>query len=534
MPADVPVLKRILVTDNLAPRGLEVLQHAPGFAVDVKNQLTPEELLAYIGDYDALVVRSATRVTAEVLAAGKGLKVVGRAGVGVDNIDLEAATARGIVVMNAPSGQAVTTAEHTLALLLALAKNVPQATMSMKQGHWEKGHFMNVELFNKVLGIIGLGRIGSEMARRAKALAMRVIAYDPFISQEAAGPLGVELVDREEVFRRSDFLTVHVPLGPDTRNLIDGKAIAMMKRGVRIINCARGGIVDEQALYEGLRSGQVAGAAFDVFVNEPATGSPLIGLENFICTPHLGAATEEAQENVAVAIAEQVIDFLERGVVRNAVNAPSIDPELLAKIQPYFTLAEKLGRLCSQLSEGRMQEIRIEYQGEVASVTTAPLTAAVVKGVLDPILSGSVNVVNALPFAKQRGVRVVESKTSEEGDYASLISVTIGTDKAPSLVAGALFQKSQPRVVRIDEFSLEAIPEGYLLVFSNMDVPGVIGRIGTLLGKNQVNIAGMQLGRTRPGGRAVSVVNVDNPIPPPVLEEIRRMPDIVFAKLVQV
>ncbi|MGH7407044.1 MAG: hydroxyacid dehydrogenase, partial [Candidatus Methylomirabilales bacterium] len=305
MPPEPPVLKRILVTDNLAPRGLEVLQHAPGFAADVKNRLTPQELLACIGDYDALVVRSATRVTAEVLAAGKRLKVVGRAGVGVDNIDLEAATARGIVVMNAPSGNTVTTAEHTLALLLALAKNVPQATMSMKQGQWEKGHFMNVELFNKVLGIIGLGRIGSEVARRAKALAMRVIAYDPFISQEAAGSLGVELVDREEVFRRSDFLTVHVPLGPDTRNLIDGKAIAMMKRGVRIINCARGGIVDEQALYEGLRSGQVAGAAFDVFVNEPGTGSPLIGLENFICTPHLGAATEEAQENVAVAIAEQ-------------------------------------------------------------------------------------------------------------------------------------------------------------------------------------------------------------------------------------
>ena len=534
MPPDPPVSKRILVTDDLAPRGIEVFRHAPGFAVDVRNRLTLEELLACIGQYDALVIRSATKVTAEVLQAGKRLKVIGRAGVGVDNIDIEAATARGIVVMNAPSGNTVTTAEHTIALLLSLAKNVPQATMSLKQGRWEKNRFMNVELFNKILGIIGLGRIGSEVARRAKALAMRVIAYDPFISREAATPLGVELVELEEVFRRSDFLTVHVPLGPDTRNMVDGKAIAMMKRGVRIINCARGGIVDEQALYEGLRSGQVGGAALDVFVKEAAADSPLIGLENFICTPHLGGATEEAQENVAVAIAEQVTDFLERGVVRNAVNAPSIDPELLARIGPYLPLAEKLGRLCSQLSEGRMQEIRIAYQGEVASANTAPLTAAVVKGVLDPILSGSVNVVNALPFAKQRGATVVESKTSEEGDYASLITVTIGTDKAPALVAGTLFQKSQPRVVRIGEFSLEAIPDGYLLVFSNMDVPGVIGRIGTLLGKNQVNIAGMQLGRTRPGGRAVSVVNVDSPIPPPVLEEIRRMPDIVFAKLVQV
>ncbi|MBI4391714.1 MAG: phosphoglycerate dehydrogenase [candidate division NC10 bacterium] len=534
MPSETNEPKRILVTDNLAPRGLEVLRHSPGFALDVKNRLTPEELLRCIGDYDALVVRSATKVTAEVLAAGTRLKVVGRAGVGVDNIDLEAATARGVVVMNAPSGNTVTTAEHTIAMLLALAKNIPQATMSLKQGRWEKSRFLNVELFNKVLGVIGLGRVGSEVARRAKALAMRVIAYDPFISREVAAPLGVELVELEEVFRRSDFLSVHVPFGPDTRNLIDGKAIATMKRGVRIINCARGGIVDEQALYEALRSGQVAGAAFDVFVNEPAADSPLLGLDNFICTPHLGSATEEAQENVAIAIAEQVVDFLEQGVVRNAVNAPSIDPELLAKIKPYFTLAEKMGRLCSQLSEGRMQEIRIAYQGEVASVNTAPLTAAVVKGLLDPILSGSVNVVNALPFAKQRGVKVVESKTSEEGDYASLITVTIGTDKDPTAVAGALFQRSQPRVVRINEFSLEAIPEGYLLVFSNMDVPGVIGRIGTLLGKNRVNIAGMQLGRTHPGGRAVSVVNVDTPIPPPVMEEIRRMPDIVFAKLVHV
>ncbi len=525
---------RILITDHLAPRGLEIFKQANGFTVDVKEKPSPPELKACIGQYEGLIVRSSTRVTAEILQAAERLRVIGRAGVGVDNIDLEAATARGVVVMNTPTGNTITTAEHAIALLLALAKNVPQATASLKGGRWEKGRLVSVELFNKTLGVLGLGRIGSEVARRGKGLGMEVIATDPYISADAAAAIGVELVDLAELYRRADFVTIHVPLTTETRGLINRQTIARMKDGVRIINCARGGIVNEADLYDGLRSGKVAGAALDVFEREPITDSPLFTLEAFIGTPHLGAASEEAQENVSIEVAQQVIDYLQRGIIRNAVNAPSLPPELLRQLAPYLTLAEKLGRLESQLAEGRMQEIRIEYRGEIADWDTAPLTVAIVKGALDTFLPESVNFVNALTLAKRRGIRIREGKTTHEPDFASLITVAIKTDQGMSEVAGTLFNRRDPRVVRIDEFRLEAVPEGYLLVFSNLDVPGVIGRIGTLLGQNQVNIAGMQLGRERPGGRAVSVVNVDTPIPPQVLDEIRKIPNIVFAKLVKV
>jgi D-3-phosphoglycerate dehydrogenase len=525
---------RVLVTDDLSPQGLDLLRQHPDIDVEFRQKITPEQLTEMIDQYDALIVRSATKVTAEVLQAGKQLKVIGRAGVGVDNVDVAAATAQGVVVMNTPTGNTITTAEHTISLLLALTKNIPQAAASLHGGRWEKGKFLNVELYNKTLGIIGLGRIGSEVAKRAKGFAMRVIAYDPFISAEVASRIGVELAEAHEVFRQADFVTIHVPLGSDTYHMINRETISLMKRGVRIINCARGGVVDEEALYEAMASGHVAGAACDVFEHEPSTTSPLLSLDNFIGTPHLGAATVEAQENVSVAIAQQVVEYLITGVIRNSVNTPSIEPELLAKIQPYLMLAEKLGRLDSQLAEGRFQEIRIEYTGEVASYDTSPLTAAVVKGVLDPIMSGTINIVNALPFSRQRGIRVVESKSTLEEDYASLISVTIQTDRGQSLVAGTLFSRREPRVVRIDEYSLEAVPEGYLLIFSNLDVPGVIGKIGTILGQNQVNIAGMNLGREKPGGRAVSVVNVDSALSTPVLDEIRGMPNIVYAKVVKV
>ena len=525
---------RVLVTDNLSARGIDVLRQYPGIEVDVRAKTVPEELLKVIDLYDALIVRSATKVTADVIQTGKKLKVIGRAGVGVDNVDVEAATAQGVVVMNTPTGNTITTAEHTMSLLLAIAKNVPQAVDSLKRRRWEKGKYLNIELYNKTLGIIGLGRIGSEVAKRAKGFAMRVIAYDPFISAEVASRIGVELTDPEEIYRQADFITLHVPLGPDTSHMINRETISRMKLGVRIVNCARGGIIDEEALYEAMITGHVAGAAFDVFENEPSTDSPLLSLENFISTPHLGAATVEAQENVAVAIAQQVADYLTRGVILNSVNTPSIEPELLGKIQPYLTLAEKLGRLSSQLAEGRFHEIRIDYTGEVGTYDTSPMTAAVVKGVLDSITTGAINMVNALSFARQRGIRVVEAKSSQDEDYASLISVVIHTDRGQCVVAGTLFSRREPRVVRIDEFSLEAVPEGHLLVFSNLDVPGVIGKIGTLLGQNQVNIAGMNLGREKPGGQALSVVNVDSPIPAPVLDEIRQMPNIVFAKVVKV
>jgi D-3-phosphoglycerate dehydrogenase len=524
---------RILVTDGLSPRGIEVLREVEKLEVDVRERLSPDALLACVGDYDALIVRSATKVTAPALEKARRLKVVGRAGVGVDNIDVEAATARGVLVMNAPSGNIRTTAEHAFSLLLALSKHIPQADASMKMGRWEKRAFVSVELAGKTLGVIGLGRIGTEVARRAKGFAMRVIARDPFISAEAATALGVELVELDELYRRSDFISIHTPLTPETYHLIDANAIARMKPGVRIVNCARGGIIDEEALYDALTSGKVAGAALDVFEQEPNTTSPLLSLNNFICTPHLGASSEEAQENVAIEIARQVVDYLQKGIVRNAVNAPSMDPELYRVLQPYLILSEKLGRLASQLAEGGLQEIRIDYQGEIAGYDAAPLTAAVVKGSLDHFMEDAVNYVNALAVAKARSIRVVESKVMEEADYTSLISVAVRSDRGTSEVAGTLFSRREPRVVRIDEFRLEAVPEGHLLIFSNLDVPGVIGTIGTLLGRNQVNIAGMQLGRERPGGRAVSVVNVDGPIPPHVMEEIRRLPNIVFAKLVK-
>ncbi len=526
---------RILVTDNLSPRGVQVLRTAPEVEVDEQPTRPPEVLARAIGAYDALIVRSATKVTPQVLADPGRLKVVGRAGVGVDNVDVEAATARGIVVMNTPSGNTITVAEHTFGLLLALAKNIPQATASMKAGRWEKGTFLSVEVCHKVLGVLGLGRIGAEVARRAKAFGMQVIAYDPFISAEAAAALGVELVEVADLYRRADFITVHVPLSPETTHLVDAQAIAQMKDGVRIVNAARGGIVDEAALCEALRSGKVAGAALDVFEREPSTDSPLLGLPNVISTPHLGASSEEAQENVAVEVAQQVLDYLLRGIIRNAVNAPSLPPELFRRIEPYLVLGERLGRLAAQLAEGRTAQVRIHYGGEIAGVDSAPLSVSVVKGALEAILQseGTVNAVNAMRLARDRGIRITESKTSEETDFASLITVTVGTDRGESAVAGTLFNRREPRLVRIDEFRLEAPPEGYMLVFSNQDVPGVIGRIGTVLGRNQVNIAGMHLGRQRPGGRAVSIVNVDSAIPGPVLDEIRRMPDIVYAKLVR-
>ncbi len=527
---------KILVTDNLSPRGVEILRAAPEVEVDVQPTRPPDELARAIGAYDALIIRSATKVTPQVLGRPGRLKVVGRAGVGVDNVDVEAATARGIVVMNTPSGNTITVAEHTLGLLLGLAKNIPQATASMKAGRWEKGKFLSVEVCHKVLGVLGLGRIGTEVARRARAFGMHVIAYDPFISAEAAAAVGAELVDVQDLYRRADFITIHVPLSPETAGLIDARAIAQMRDGVRIVNAARGGIVDEAALYAALQSGKVAGAALDVFAREPDTESPLLGLPNVISTPHLGASSEEAQENVAVEIAQQVLDYLLRGIIRNAVNAPSLPPELFRRIEPYLVLAERLGRLCAQLTEGRTQQIRIHFGGEIAGVDPAPLSVAVVKGALEAILQSedTVNAVNAMSLAKGRGIRITESKSSEETDFASLLTVAVGTDRGESAVAGTLFNRREPRVVRIDEFRLEAPAEGYMLIFSNQDVPGVIGRIGTVLGRNQVNIAGMHLGRERQGGRAVSIVNVDSTIPGPVLDEIRRMSDIVYAKLVHV
>jgi D-3-phosphoglycerate dehydrogenase len=524
---------RILVTDRLAQRGIDLLERAPGVEVEVRNDLTPAELAECCRTADALIVRSASRVTAELLSAAPRLKAVGRAGVGVDNVDLEAATARGVVVMNTPGGNAISAAEHALSMLLSLAKNIPQASASMKAGRWEKGRFLSTELSGKVLGIVGLGRIGSEVARRAKAFNLRILVHDPYVSAERAEALGVELVELSDLYRHSDFVTIHVPGTEETQNLIRADTIAQMKDGVRIVNCARGGIVNETDLCAALQSGKVAGAALDVFTREPITDSPLFQLPNFISTPHLGAASEEAQEAVAVEIAQQVLDYLQKGIIRNAVNAPSVPLETLRKLQPYLALGEKLGRLASQLSEGRLAEIRLSFQGDIAALDCAPLTAATVQGVLAPS-HDHVNMVNALPLAKTRGIRILESKSTAPADFASLISLSVITDRQTSEVAGTLYNQKDPRLVKIDGFRVEAVLDGLLLIYSNMDVPGVIGRIGTLLGKHGVNIAGMQLGRQERGGRAVAVVNVDDAIPGPVLDEIRRIPNIVYAKSVRV
>jgi D-3-phosphoglycerate dehydrogenase len=524
---------KILVTDPLAPQGLERFEQA-GFEAHLRPGLKGEELRRAIAGYDALVVRSGTRVTAEILEAAERLKVIGRAGVGVENIDVEAASKKGIVVMNTPGGNNVTTAEHTISLMLALARHIPQAVASLKAGLWQREKFVGVELCNKTLGIIGLGNVGGIVAERGAGLKMKVIGHDPFLPPENALRLGVELVSLDELYARSDFITVHVPLNSETRGLINREAFAKMKRGVRIINCARGGIVDERDLAEAIRSGQVAGAALDVYVEEPPPPDhPLLKMEQVITTPHLGASTDEAQLNVAVAVAEQVIEYLVRGVVRYAVNVPSVGPELLATLRPYLTLAEKLGSLQVQMLARVPKEVYIEYNGEVTQYDVAPLTLAVLKGLLTPVMESSVNYVNAPVIARERGIKVIESKSSRPSDFASSITVRVKTREKELEVSGAIFGSNNPRIVRIDGFYLEAVAEGYILVLHNRDVPGVIGAVGTLLGQKGINIAGMELGREKVGGMAISLIHVDDAIPKETLKELRSLPNIVSAELVK-
>ncbi len=526
---------RVLVSDKLAPEGIQLLKDTKGLEVTVRTEWEPGELLREIKGYHALIIRSATRVTAEVIEAADRLKVVGRAGIGVDNVDQQAASKKGIVVMNTPTANTVTTAEHALAMLVALARRIPQATASMRAGKWEKSKFSGVELFEKVLGLVGLGNIGSIVARRALGLGMQVVAYDPFISAERAEQLGVELVELEDLFRRADFISAHVPLTEQTRNLFREENFAKMKTGVHIVNCARGGVVDEDDLVEAVRAGKVAGAALDVFEKEPLDPkSSLLAVEEIILTPHLGASTAEAQRKVAVEVARQVVDFLTRGVIKNAVNMPSVDPETLIKIQPYLDLSSRLGRFVGQVVEGRMQEVRVEYSGEVAAGDVRPLTATLLEGLLKPILKEGVNLVNAPLLARERGIKVMESTTSETADYTSLITVSLVTDKGRRTVSGTLFGRKDPRIVRLDGYELEVIPDGQLLVFTNEDRPGVIGKMGTLLGDNDINIARMQLGRKARLQDAVAVLTVDSKISEAVMDEIRKLPFIKYVRQLEV
>lgn len=527
---------KVLVSDSLSDKGVEILKKA-GIDVDVKTKLSPEELIRIIGEYDGLVVRSATKVTDVVIAAGTKLKVIGRAGSGLDNVDQAAATKRGIVVMNTPGGNTVTTAEHTMALIFSLVRQIPQATASTKSGKWEKSKFMGMELYNKVLGIVGMGQIGSYLAKLAQGAAMQVVAFDPFLSPENARKAGVELLPLEDLFRRADVISVHTPLTAETRNLINAETIKQMKDGVRIINCARGGIVHESDLADAVRSGKVAGVALDVFEQEPADPkNPLLGLDGVICTPHIGAATNEAQENVALAIAEQIADYLNRGVVRGAVNIPSVPPDLLPKIQPYLELAERLGLFVGQCHDGAAERLTVEFVGEVAGLMTAPIAVAALKGFLTPILEEPVNYVNAPIIATERGIEVKTVKGGESSDYTSLIRLSVenGAKKKKTSVAGTLYHKKDARIVEIDGFALEVVPEGEMLMLVNDDQPGVIGSIGMFLGENHVNISRMQLGRERPGGKAIAVVGIDAPLKTDLLAKLKKLSHIRSVKRIKV
>lgn len=523
---------KILVSDSLSKQGIQILEKA-GFTVDVKTKLPKEELLKEIKQYDGLIVRSATKVTAELIAAADRLKVVGRAGSGLDNVDTQAATRRGVVVMNTPGGNTVTTAEHTMSMIFSMTRRIPQATASMKAGRWEKEKFMGVELYNKTLGIVGIGQIGGYLAKMAQGLSMSVIAYDPYLAEERAKKMGVELVSLPDLFRRADIISVHTPLTPETKSLINAAAIETMKPGVMIANCARGGIVNEADLYEALKSKKVAAAAFDVFEEEPVKPDhPLLTLDNFICTPHIGASTAEAQENVAVGIAEQIVDYFTKGLARGAVNIPSVPPELLPQLQPYITLAEKIGLLQAQLLEGGLERVTVEYNGEVASLSVAPLTIAVLKGLLTPIMEDAVNYVNAPVIAKDRGIEVKEVKGGDAGDFTSMIRVRVEAGKKSHRLAGTLYSRKDPRIVEIDNFLVEVAPEGHMMLILNVDRPGVIGAVGQVLGEHGVNIARMQCSREARGGNALLIIGLDEPLPTGVLQTIKQGQNILSVKLV--
>ncbi|MCG2711333.1 MAG: phosphoglycerate dehydrogenase [Candidatus Omnitrophica bacterium] len=523
---------RILISDPLSAEGLKILEER-NIAFDVKTKLSPEELKQIIADYDALIIRSGTKATAEIINASKKLKVIGRAGVGVDNVDIEAATKKGILVMNTPGGNTISTAEHTVSMLLALNRNIPQANLSIKNGRWDRKKFMSRELYGKRLGIIGLGRIGIEVARIAQAFGMKVSAYDPFLSEKKAEKFEIELVELKNLFERIDFLTVHTPLTSETEHMISRPEFALMKKGIKIINCARGGIIDEKALLEAIENGTVAGAALDVFENEPPTENRLLELDCVIATPHLGAATEEAQVNVAVEVAEQVADLLEGKGIRNALNYPCVENEACRILEPYIRLAEKLGSFQSQIISGHIKQVSIIYSGEVINHEVKPITIALIKGLLENILGESVNYVNAPFIARERNIIIKETKVLEIEQFSNLISVEVQTNKGKSLVCGTLFTKNKQRIIRINEFYIDTIPQGNILITRSLDSPGLVGRIGTILGENNINIAAMNFSRKGPGEESMVVLNVDDEISEEVLEQIRQCKNVLDAKVIK-
>jgi D-3-phosphoglycerate dehydrogenase len=521
---------KVLISDALSEAAVQIFKDR-GIEVDFQPQLgkDKDKLAEIIGNYDGLAIRSATKVTGKILENATRLKVVGRAGIGVDNVDIPAATSRGVIVMNTPFGNSITTAEHAIAMMMTLARQIPEADRSTQAGKWEKNKFMGVELTAKTLGVIGCGNIGSIVADRAVGLKMRVIAFDPYLSDERAVALGVHKVELEDLLRRADFITLHTPLTDKTRNILNAEAIAKCKKGVRIINCARGGLVDEAALAEAIKSGHVAGAAFDVFVEEPATTNPLFGLPNVVCTPHLGASTTEAQENVALQVAEQMSDYLLQGAITNAVNFPSISAEEAPRIKPFVALAEKLGSFLGQLTEAQIKGIRIEYEGEVGKLNTRAINAAAITGVLRPFLS-EINMVNAAAIAKEKGITIEEVKSSHEGDYESLIRIVVEAEDMPRHAAGTVLQDGKPRMVEIRWIDMDAEFAPHMIYIRNDDKPGFIGRFGTLLGEKSVNVATFNLGRDKPGGNAICLVAVDEAVSDELLRAIEQIPHVKRAR----
>ena len=526
---------KVLVSDKLSQLGIDKLKEA-GLEVDVKTGLPADELIKIIPEYDALIIRSETKVIPAVIEASKKLKIIARAGVGIDNVDLLAATQKGIIVVNSPAGNTVAAAEHTMAMMLSLCRNIPKAEVSFRAGKWERSKLVGTELYQKTLGIIGLGKIGSQVASYARSFGMQLIAYDPFASLEYAEKIGVTLKKLDEVLSEADILTLHLPKTKETLHMINKDKFALMKKGVRIINCARGGVIDEADLAEALKSGQVAGAAVDVFEKEPPEpNNPLFEAPNTVLAPHLGASTVEAQENVAIDVVEQVIDVLVKGnPARSAVNIPAMRPEIMMAAKPYMGLAEKIGKLIGQLIDGAPQKVDIFYAGEVAGLDVSPLSVVVLKGLLEPSLQDSVNIVNAPLIAKERDIKVSETKNSAARGFANFIEVKVKTHKETRSVGGALMGSYGERIVRIDEFAVDVAPAGFLLVASHTDQPGIVGKVGTILGDNKINIANMDVGRETAGGKAVMVLTVDSDISADLIEKIAKSANLNRVHLVKI
>lgn len=521
---------KVLISDPITAAGIDLFKQA-GFEVEVKTDHTQEELIAKIKDYDALIVRSQTKVGAEIIQAADNLKVIGRAGVGVDNVDVEAATKKGIIVLNAPDGNTVSTTELTIAMLLALARNIPQAHSSLKGGAWDRKSFTGIEINGKTLGIIGMGRIGTEVAKRMIGMGMNILAFDPFLTEERAQAMGVKLVSLDQIITESDFITVHTPLTAETKGLFGAKEFARMKKGVRLINCARGGIYDEKDLAEAIFSGQVAGAAIDVYPTEPPTERCLIDLPQTVVTPHLGASTKEAQENVAVDVAIEVIKVLKGESFKNAVNLPPLRPEVRSAIQPFMGLMETLGKFAAQLGTPPINKLDISYLGEVSKLETSYLSTLLIKGLLQPSLGDEVNQVNAMFLAKERGIKIAESKVLDASGYPNLIKLTVTTGKGSYTLSGTVGENNEVRIIEIDGYHFDIDAQGNMIVINHTDEPGVIGEVGTILGQLKINIASMQVGRKQQGGNAVMVINVDS-VEPEIAVKLEKAKTVSKARVI--